>query len=252
MNTEEAKLILQTYRPQLDDASDPLFKEALLLVEDDSDLKNWLDSEQSFDQTLQSVEPPANLKDKILNNRPKSASRNEAETLINLSKIVWWRQPLNWSVAACFIALFTLGLVLLRQRETSTQMRPEMEALVQAVNEHPRTVATLDYQNNDVVALQEFLTTNNIPAPRNVPAKMQALKGIGCLSFDWPGHQMGLICFRGNRLYHLYVTERKKIPTLHNPKYQQFDNCASATWTSDDQIYILTTEGESQDLAKLL
>ncbi len=256
MNTEEAKAILQSYRPHLDDTNDPIFKEALFFAENDNELRSWLDREQSFDQIfaqkLHGIEPPADLKEKILSNLPSSASNTEAKNFTDLTKVIWWRQPLTWSVAACFIALFTLGVVLLRPRETSVQTQSEMEALVQAVTEHSRSVSTLDYQNNDVVALQDFLMTHNSPAPQNIPTKLQNLNGIGCLSFTWQGHQLGLICFKGDKIYHLYVTDRKAIPDLNTPQYHQFNDRSSATWTSDDQLYILSTEGEPQDLASLL
>lgn len=256
MNTEEAKAILQSYRPHLDDANDPIFKEALLFAESDNEIKSWLEREQSFDkifaQKLQGIEPPADLKEKILSNLPSSTTDTEPEIFTNLTKVIWWRQPMTWSVAACFIALFTLGVVLLRPREHALQAQPEMEALVQAVNEHSRTVSKLDYQNNDVVALQDFLMTNNSPTPQNLPTNLQNLNGIGCLSFTLQGHQLGLICFKGDRIYHLYVTERKDIPNLISPKYHQFNDRSSATWTSDDQLYILSTKGEPKDLASLL
>jgi hypothetical protein len=256
MNTEEAKAILQSYRPHLDDANDPIFKEALLFAENDKEVRSWLEREQSFDnifaQKLQGIEPPANLKEKILSNLPSSTADTESEIFTNFTKVIWWRQPLTWSVAACFIALFTLGVVLLRPREQIIQAQPAMEALVQAVNEHSRTVSKLDYQNNDVVALQDFLMTNNSPAPQSLPANLQNLNGIGCLSFTWQGHQLGLICFQGDKIYHLYVTEQKGIPGLKSPKYHQFNDQSSATWTNDDQLYILTTEGEPKDLASLL
>ncbi len=256
MNTEEAKAILQSYRPHLDDANDPIFKEALLFAENDAELRSWLDREQSFDQIfaqkLQGIEPPADLEEKILSNLPSSTANTETEVFTNINKVIWWRQPLTWSVAACFIALFTLGVVLLRPRETSVQTQSEMEALVQAVTEHSRSVSTLDYKNNDVVALQDFLMTHNFPAPQNIPTKLQNLNGIGCLSFTWQGHQLGLICFKGDKIYHLYVTDRKAIPDLNTPQFHQFNDRSTATWTSDDQLYILSTEGEPQDLASLL
>ena len=224
MNKEEAKSILQTYRPHRDDANDPIFKEALLFAEGDNELKGWLEKELSFDQAfaqkLQAVEPPADLKEKILSNMPSSATIAETEISTHLTKVIWWRQPLTWSVAACFIALLALGVVLIKPRETSTQARSEMEALVQAVNEYSRTltsVESLEYQNNDVGALQDFLAANNSPTPRTLPTKMQAMNGIGCLSFNWQGHKLGLICFRGDRVYHLYVTERKEIQTESLP-----------------------------------
>lgn len=55
-----------------------------------------------------------------------------------------------------------------------------------------------------------------------------------------------------DEIYHLYVTDRKTIPDLNTPQYHQFNDRSSATWTSDDQIYILSTEGEPKDLASLL
>ncbi len=259
MNKEEAKSVLQTYRPHLDDTSDPLFKEAFQLVESDSELKAWLEEEMSFDQSfaqkLQAIDPPLDLKDKIIDNMPLSEADTGFGKPVDDSKIIWWRKSLTWSVAACFIALFALSIVLFKKPTPSPGAQSQMSDLVQAVNDHARSLTSLDYVNNDVNALREFLANKNAPYPMTLPAKIEPMDSIGCLSMSWRGHQISLICFQGDKVYHLYVTKRDEFPYAENlpsPKYHKNDDHATATWTSNDQLYLLTTEGDVKDLAKLL
>ena len=47
MTTQEAKLILQSYRPDRD-AADPFFAEALECARRDDALKSWFEAQQAF------------------------------------------------------------------------------------------------------------------------------------------------------------------------------------------------------------
>jgi len=70
MNKQEAQFILESYRPGTEDDSDPTFKEALELARKDPELMAWLKESEAFDtlisQGLQSITPPAGLKETIL------------------------------------------------------------------------------------------------------------------------------------------------------------------------------------------
>ncbi len=70
MNNDEAKFILAAYRPGGQDATDPLFAEALALASRDAELKGWLETQVSFDAAvsakLREVRAPVGLRDKIL------------------------------------------------------------------------------------------------------------------------------------------------------------------------------------------
>ena len=70
MDKQHAQFILQSYRPDGADASDPDFKEALQLAAEDRELGQWLAQERSHDiifvEALEQVNIPDVLKDEIL------------------------------------------------------------------------------------------------------------------------------------------------------------------------------------------
>ncbi len=69
MDKEHAKFILQSYRPDGADASNPDFTEALQLVAEDRDLALWLAQERAHDamfaEALMTVDIPDGLRDEI-------------------------------------------------------------------------------------------------------------------------------------------------------------------------------------------
>lgn len=70
MNNEEAKLILAAYRPSGQDATDPLFAEALEQARRDPDLKTWFKAQLAFDTSvaakLREVQPPPGWREIVL------------------------------------------------------------------------------------------------------------------------------------------------------------------------------------------
>ena len=93
MNNEEAKLILQAYRPGGPDASDPLFAEALEHARRDPELQKWFAEQQTLDSLIQSKLRPA-----------VAVPRDLKTNLLALRKIIrpvpWWFQPMKLAAAA--------------------------------------------------------------------------------------------------------------------------------------------------------
>ena len=52
MNTQEAKLILRSYRPESAEAGDASYAEALAMVGTDAELRAWFEREQDFNRAL--------------------------------------------------------------------------------------------------------------------------------------------------------------------------------------------------------
>ena len=70
MTNEEAKFMLQGYRPNGSDADNQAFAEALAQAERDPQLRAWFEREQAFDavvaEKLTELVPPAGLRGSIL------------------------------------------------------------------------------------------------------------------------------------------------------------------------------------------
>ena len=69
MDREQARFVLQSFRPDGADAGDPDFAEALKLALENRELGEWLASERAFDAefaiALSSVDLPGNLREDI-------------------------------------------------------------------------------------------------------------------------------------------------------------------------------------------
>jgi hypothetical protein len=99
MNTSEAKGALLLYRGPIDDA-DPQFEEALAHARRDPALAEWMREQSSSYGTIRSklreIEPPGDLAEKIIRNRPIPFRRD-------------W--PQMWQLAAALVILAGLTAV---------------------------------------------------------------------------------------------------------------------------------------------
>src|SRR6266852_6732226 len=111
MNNEEAKLILQAYRPGGQDTNDSRFREALEQAQRDPELARWFANEQALDSRISNkvqaaIKPPAHLKSQLLAQRKI------------VRPVSWWKKP-AWQVAAaaCLTLLVTLGVLWFKSAE---------------------------------------------------------------------------------------------------------------------------------------
>src|SRR6185295_12013962 len=98
MNNQEAKFILGAYRPDGSDATDPMFAEALTMVERDPELRDWLERQRAFDRAVaakvRAIVPPAELREAILAGGRASRPRR-----------LWWTNPVVLVAAAAMVVL---------------------------------------------------------------------------------------------------------------------------------------------------
>lgn len=108
MNTSEAKEKLLLYRGPIDDA-DPQFREALAYAHRDPELAEWLRKQADYYHVIRSklreVEPPGDLAEKIMQNRPILFRRDS-------------KQILKLAAAIIISASITAGSMKLWQRDT--------------------------------------------------------------------------------------------------------------------------------------
>jgi hypothetical protein len=106
MNTTEAKERLLLYRGRIDDA-DPRFQEALAQARSDPELAEWLREQRGCYEAIRSklreVEPPGDLAEKIVRNRPIPFRRD-------------WKQVLELAAAIIISAGITAVSIKLWQR----------------------------------------------------------------------------------------------------------------------------------------
>jgi len=247
MNNEEAKLILQAYRPGGQDANDPRFREALEQVQHDPELARWFANEQALDSRIsgrfnRSIKPPAHLKSQLLAQRKI------------VRPVVWWRKP-AWQLAAaaCLALVVTIAAVWLKpDRATDfAQYRNNMAEFA------GHKLDRLDLMSRDVEEVRRWLAQKESHGDLVLPAGLNGRPPLGCRLLDWKGHKVSLICFEleNKQVAHLLVVDSttfKDAPT-ESPVFTQVGNVATASWSRGGKTYVVASKEASQtDLMKLL
>jgi hypothetical protein len=247
MNNEEAKLILQGYRPGGQDANNLRFREALEQAQRDPELARWFAYEQALDSRISAkvrtaVSPPARLKAQLL------AQQNIVR------RVTRWRQP-AWQLAAaaCLALLIIVAAVWLRPRGASgfAQYRSEMAEFA------GHKLDRLDLMTRDVAELRRWLAQNNSDADFVLPAGLDGRPSVGCRLLAWKGKKVSLICFelQNHQMAHLIVIDRGALrggPT-ESPVLSRVGEMATASWSRANKTYLLVSKGGTeQDLLKLL
>lgn len=324
MDKQEAIDRLRIYRKEMLETGNTFFSDALKEAENDPDIARCLVDEAEFDavfaEKLSSIQPPGDLKAKLLSRQPAYAmSESEMDEVISgvaASSELGATSPPNTdendniipfpgpdftpaatdqdpspqervqqfkydhhrrmvkfrNIAfglAAGLALF-IGVSFYLQRAVPVEKNLAIRApflLEQAMPENPDAVdmgtfvnvltaysaeiRTLDYFSKDPRQLIEYLASANSMVPEDAPGGLKPLPGIGCQALNWSGKPIGLICFKGDRVYHLFTAQREDFPFTHDlpsyqPFYQQWENQSAVVWANETQLYILTSQGPAE------
>jgi hypothetical protein len=247
MNNEEAKLILQAYRPGGQDASDPRFREPLEQAQRDPELGRWFAKEQELDSRISakvkaSLTPPPHLKSQLLAQRKI------------VRPTVWWWQPIwQLAAAACVALLVTLGALWFRP-SGQTQFAAYRADMAEFAE---KKLDRLDLMSRDVAAVRRWLAQKESHGDLVLPAGLDGRPSLGCRLLDWKGHKVSLVCFEldDKKVAHLLVVDSaafKDAPT-EAPIFKQVGDLATASWSRAGKTYMVASKGGSQaDLMKLL
>ena len=240
MNNQEAKLILQAYRPGGRDTFDPLFAEALEQARRDPELQKWFAEEQALDSQIQSklrsaVAVPRHLKSNLL-------------ALRKITRPVpWWFQPMKLAAAAAVVLLIGLAAFLLLPPKP-TQLVLFREKMVRySMQEHGH----ITFESPDIAKIQQWLQARGVDANFELPAGLQGKPAQGCRVVDWNGHQATMICFvlEDGKHMDLFVMDRAGLPGFREsgaPQIVKTDGLTMATWAKGGKVYLLT--GDSRKL----
>ena len=155
---------------------------------------------------------------------PDSASAN------NDSKILWFRPVIG--IAA--VLLFASVLLFLLRREPASQKVADKSL---PVNELALSSATavagipdivqflsqqladfdgskLEKRSEQINELQSYLKVAGMPSPAEIPKHFEAAPTIGCVTFDYGGTQLSMICFKNGRVYHLFTMNKHKLKLI--------------------------------------
>lgn len=278
MQHDEAKSILSLCRPEHpDDRADPLIAAALEQLAQDAELRAWFEAEQIADaaiaEELGTIEVPADLKPRLLAAARAQRANTAPEQVLVFQEASAAQSPprtarLRWAGIAAMVALlFGLTTVLQRNaRQTVPLTQAEPATAVAAVAPDlihflagqieglMRGERQLDRHDDSIEPLTDYLAQQNAPIPTCLPSACKQLQPMGCIQFDYNDCKLSLLCFKGDKVYHLITARapRMDCPSTAQPQFYKVDKQTFKIWTAGEHLLILAVQGTREDLTAIL
>ena len=238
MTKEQAQFVLQAYRQGEGASAHPDLEEALELLSKDSGMQNWFRQEQAFDDAFASklaqIQPPPGLANSIL-----SQFITKDDNVVEFPK---WKQFSLWGAVASIILV--LGLAILPSRfwvEPGPVTIPVFQEFANQTLKGPSRFAA---KSSDWAELISYLGERDIPAPTNLPGRLDQLPAKGCMTLEYLNKPVGVICFGKDSKSHIFVVYTRDFPDLpqrEKPVLEQNSYATTAYWTMESQHYLLVT-----------
>jgi hypothetical protein len=252
MTNEQAKQILQLYRPGTADATDPDFAEALTACEHDAELKQWFATHCALYAAIRSkfkkIAVPEALKEQIIAERPVAQTP------------AWQKMVLAaGAVAVAVIALITLKPYF---------KPPEPHDFAAYRNSMGKFIGTGYYQmetnSTDLNVIRSYLAERKSIADFVLPENLQkSAKALGCVTTTWQGKPVSMVCFASGRptdpnppsdLW-LFISSddiATEPPKTSTPAFAKLGDLITASWKVGNRTYILAAKSDEQFLEKYL
>lgn len=246
MNREEAKSVLVACRPNGADANDPLLAEAMALVQQDAELRAWFEAEQAADKAIAAKLKAAPLPEDLL-------ARVRAGTQARIAG-----QPRRSSLALAMAASFAvMGLIAALWLNRTPAVLPGSYAAYRAdMAQFLRDFPKLDLATDRLSEVRDWLSRQHPAVRAKIPPGMERFPSIGCRTVDWQGRKLALVCFMvEGQVVHLFVMPRTAFPDAglsSTPWFAKVRQLNTASWSSEDNLYLVVTSGDGAILPKLL
>lgn len=240
MNNQDAQFRLRAYRPSGQDATDPLFREALACAERDPVLRTWQAREQAWDaafaEHVRALTPPPGLRDSIL-----SGARLEP-------RVTPWRWPVILAIAA---SLTLLGVFSWHRFAPSADafLLPQLASWAAADVRRGHHIGLADAS----VELRADLANPNFHLAATPTFDWARVKPAHCRTLRFAGRDVWEVCFsRAGGEYHLYVCALDGGPADVSASLAHFARNAVATWSDARYAFALVGGGESARVDEVL
>jgi hypothetical protein len=247
MNNNEAKFILNAYRPDGADAGDPTFEAALAQSRADPALGAWFERAQAFDRSVadkfQEVVPPAGLRESIIAGARLSNAPNPSP---------WWRRTPLLAMAASIAVLIAVGVGALW---TTNRAQAANQTLPEFATDYVAGSFFLSQRGGNLDELRAWLARQDAPLPAEIPAGFSQLRSLGCKTVQYRGRDVSLICFGEGKEYHLFIARRSDFPSIQGgvaPVFQVRRGLAAATWSDEQNHYVVVTDDSLRALKECL
>jgi anti-sigma factor RsiW len=254
MNRDEAKLILQAYRPGGREAGDPYFAEALGLVQRDAELAAWFAEQQRFDSNisggLQQVRVPSRLKAEIL----ALGKKEESSAAAWWQNLFSWQSPIAWSAAVVVIVVLSLALFRTKPEGPSGFADYSAQMVNTAMNDKHHVDIDVNNMKQAVAWFSDHQGENRLALPATLNGDDSLM---GCRVLDWHGQKVSMLCYSIKGMMHVdvFVAEANifpDAPPLDNPQFVVSDGLPTASWTHDGKVYLAVSHGNDAILKDLL
>jgi anti-sigma factor RsiW len=246
VDRREAKLILQSLRPDDLTTDKSAAIEALVFVERDPELKAWWATHQAFDAKvaakLKEVPVPPDLRENLL------AARKVRPFPAQPQLGAWL------AIAAVVAILCVVGATRYSNAYGPLAESDFDDATLPLVHNNAPNLAIQSPDHDKIVA---WLKDHNAPLG-TMPSPMTSLPTLGCQKYVIHGHDVSLICFAlaGGREAHLFIIDQKALIDPPGKKVPDFKDMPGgwslACWSDDQMSYVLATDAGQDALKQLL
>jgi len=254
MNRDEVKQILSVYRPGTADAQDPEIVEALALVKSDPELSQWLEEhcarQNALREKFRKISIPPALKEQIISEqaaRAKNASRREK--IVGVVAVA--------AIAVSLVVIVAINMPHKPRTIANTLANYQSQMVSSALNPYYMHLTT------NATEVQSFLAQKQAPSDYVLPAGLRNVTITGCAVAGWQNSQASMICFRTGKplppgrqsdlwLFVIDLAGVKNVSPIAPPQYAQVNGLITATWTQDNKLYMLGTQGDEQTIQKYL
>ena len=249
MNDQEIRERLEAWMPGDDTTGDPDLATALAAAQAAPHLRSWLERKVQLDTRLVAVAaaaPAPGMGQNELVARMTAAHRRK-----QVSSILAWAAGLAMLLAAGAAGWWQWG-------NPSVLRGENVAAFSEETLRYSRRVPRLDFRHPEISEVRRWLTEAGAALPANLPDWITLLPAKGCRVLSFQEQPVALICFSGQRTYHLYLAPRP-IPGAEQlapfPAVQDIDGWSVARWADERFVYSLNVKGPldlTQVLALLL
>ncbi len=238
MTRDEAKAVLQVWRPGGEDARDPRFAEALKALEQDADLALWFAEQKAFDRAMaaqvQTLPVPRDLRASLLAEKPVARLPFWRRDLLPLFQ----RPALRWALAAGIAGVLVAGSWATTHTSSRfTDYRHEVTDEAWDANPH------VELRTSDLRAIRQWLAERGMHMDLLIPSALKDMHIMGCRVLKWRGHPVVSLCLSdGVRHNHLLVAEQIEFadrPWADLPDYEDCGRWKTAAWSQGDRTYLL-------------
>ena len=246
MNNEEAKFILQGYRPNGADAGDATFCAAVEQAKLDPMLGEWFAKQQAFDAAvsakLAQITAPAELRAAILaGGRVTAAGASQRRA--------WWNHPVWMGAAASVAVLLAAGLVLWPKQASAFDDFALADTRLSATHGH-------DSHGEASNALRLMLGQPTTKLGQRLPVNFATLRDTGCRHVSYRGRDVLEICFKRNgEWFHCYIGRAVDFPDIERgaaPVVVDKGNGAVASWADAEHAVVVVSKTGRKSLEALL